>query len=36
VAANLEGAEILVPVAFGHFGLRLDPKAKLIKVGDRD
>lgn len=34
--ANLEGAEILVPRPFGHFRLRLDPKAQLIEVGDRD
>src|SRR5213592_3295774 len=35
-AADLEGTEILVPIAFGHFGLRLNPKAKLIEVGESD
>ena len=35
-AADLERAEILVPVTVGHFRARLDPKAKLIKIRDAD
>lgn len=36
MTANFEGVEILVPRTFWHFGLRLDPEAKLIQVGDGD
>src|ERR1019366_486012 len=35
-AADLEGTEVLVPVAFRHLRVRVNPKAKLIEVGDTD
>ena len=35
-AADLEGAEILIPIAFGHLRARLDPAAKLIEIRDAD
>jgi len=35
-AADLERAEILVPVTVGHFRTRLDPEAKLIEIRDAD
>ena len=36
LAADFEGAKIFVPGTLGYLGLRLDPKAELIKVGDGD
>lgn len=35
-ATDLERTEILVPVTFRDFGLRLDPDAKQIEVGELD
>jgi hypothetical protein len=34
MAADLERAEIFVPVSLRHFRLRFDPEAKLIEVRD--
>src|ERR1035438_5828425 len=36
VAADLERTEVLVPIAFRHFRIRVNPDAKLIDVGDTD
>src|ERR1017187_704052 len=36
VAADLERTEVLVPIAFRHFRIRVNPDAKLIEVGDTD
>jgi hypothetical protein len=35
-SADFESAEILVPVVFRDFRVRVDPKAKLVEIGDRD
>src|ERR1019366_7918873 len=35
-AADLEGTEVLVPIAFRHRRVRVNPKAKMIEVGDTD
>ena len=36
VAADLEGAEVLVPVAFRHFRIRVNPESETIEKGDAD
>jgi hypothetical protein len=36
VAADLERAEILVPIFFRHFRVRVNPEPKLIEVSDTD
>src|SRR5450759_2965549 len=36
VAADLKRTEILVPIAFRHLGMRINPVAKTIEIGDAD